>query len=41
MKKYVKPSLEELNTNDIPLFIGCSSYASDDDSCYYGDDGED
>ena len=41
MKKYEKPSVEELNLDEMSLFTGCSSYADDDDSCYAGDDDND
>ena len=41
MGNYQKPDIQEIDLNEINIFVGCQSYADDDDSCYSGDDDED
>lgn len=36
MKKYEKPVIEEVILDEEFFFIGCKSYADEDDSCFSG-----
>lgn len=41
MEIYEKPDIAEIDLDELNIFVGCQSYADDDDSCYSGDDDDD